>query len=235
MDEIVEAQRKHRGLNRRAFVLGGAFLGTAGLAAALEPRGRIDLLGKGKLEDVIPERVGPWSFASKSGLVVPPSDQLSDQLYSQLLTRVYTAPGMPAIMLLVAQSGSQTGVLQVHRPEVCYPAGGYRLSNSMPVELQLAKGSVQTMGFTASAESRIEQLIYWTRVGMDLPSTWAEQRWSVAKANLQGDLPDAVLVRLSTLSPDREASFGVLEQFATTLVTSLPTKARAFVVGPGRA
>lgn len=235
MDEIMQAQRKHSGLNRRAFLIGGAFLGTAGLAAALEPRGHIDLLGARKLEDVIPTRVGPWAFASKSGLVVPPSDQLSDQLYSQLLTRVYTAPDMPDIMLLVAQSGSQTGVLQVHRPEVCYPASGYKLSDSSPVDLPLGKANVRTMGFTASADSRVEQLIYWTRVGMDLPSTWAEQRWSVARANLQGNLPDAVLVRLSTLSPDRNASFDVLQRFATSLVTSLPSKARAFVVGPGRA
>lgn len=234
MDDILQPKRRVAGLDRRAFILGGAFLGTAGLAAAFEPRSRIDLLGKSKLEDIIPPRVGPWEFASKSGLVVPPSDQLSDQLYSQLLTRVYTAPGLPAIMLLVAQGASQTGVLQVHRPEICYPAGGYKLSDSTPVDLQLSRGRVRTVGFTASAESRIEQLIYWTRVGMDLPSTWAEQRWSVAKANLQGNLPDAVLVRLSTLSPDRTSSFGVLERFATTLVTGLPAKARAFVIGPGR-
>ena len=114
--------------DRRRFLIGGPLVATAGAAWALEPRRRLDVLGKHKLEDLLPDRIGPWSFYSKSGLVVPPSDQLSQQIYSQLLTRVYVAPGSLPIMILVAQSASQTGILQVHRPEICYPAGGYQLA-----------------------------------------------------------------------------------------------------------
>jgi EpsI family protein len=224
---------RRAGLTRRKFVIGSAFLASAGAAAAMVPRQNIDLLGKRKLEDIIPKQVGPWSFYSKSGLVVPPSDELSELLYSQLLTRVYAAPDRLPIMLLIAQSGSQTGVLQVHRPEVCYPAGGYELSPPVRHRLETPSGGLDAVAFTATADARTEQLLYWTRIGRDVPGSWAEQRWSVAKANLRGELPDAVLVRISTVYPDKARSLEVLEQFAGGLVRALPPSLRPFLTGSG--
>lgn len=219
--------------DRRRFIIGGTLLATAGAAWAMEPRRRVDVLGKRKLEDLLPDRIGAWSFYSKSGLVVPPSDQLSQQLYSQLLTRVYVAPDSSPIMILIAQSASQTGILQVHRPEVCYPAGGYQLSTRANVDLPLGEGALSTTAFTATAGPRIEHMIYWTRVGTDMPTTWAEQRWAVARENMRGGLPDAVLVRISTLSPDRDGSVTLLRRFATTLVEALPPAARAVLIANG--
>ena len=135
-------------------------------------------------------------------------------------------------MLLVAQGASQTGVLQVHRPEVCYPAGGYQLSSSVPIDIPVPGDRIEATGFTATADARIEQLVYWTRIGRDRPRTWAEQRLSVARANLRGELPDAVLVRVSTLSPDPQLSFGHLRDFVSALVSALTPATRAFMVGP---
>lgn len=219
-------------LNRRQMLFGGAFLGAAAIAAARQPRSVIDLLGKRKLENVIPPRIGPWSFYSKSGLVIPPQDQLSDQVYAQLLTRVYTSPDFPPIMLLVAQGGGQTGVLQVHRPEVCYPAGGFVLSDKAEHDVDFARRRLNTVAFTAAADSRVEQLIYWTRVGRELPESWAEQRWAVAEANLKGEIPDAVLVRVSTISADRSQSMTVLDSFTRSLLDTVSPDTRRFLVGP---
>ena len=222
-------------MGRRGFIIGGALLATAGAAWALEPRQRVDVLGKRKLESLLPTNIGPWAFQSKSGLVVPPSDQLSDQLYSQLLTRVYVAPNSAPIMILVAQSASQTGILQVHRPEVCYPASGYKLSARADVDLPLKGGDLRTTAFTATADSRIEHMVYWTRVGIDMPTTWAEQRLAVARANMRGELPDAVLVRISALSVDRDEALTLLRRFTTTLVDELPNAARAVLIAGNRA
>ena len=76
-------------LTRRKFALGVAFASVAGVAAARQPTTNIDYLGKNKLDKVLPEKLGKWTFVSTSGLVVPPEDQLARALYSQLLTRVY--------------------------------------------------------------------------------------------------------------------------------------------------
>ena len=221
-----------RPMDRRRLLIGGAMLATAASAAALTPRNAIDLLGKRKLDDVVPAQIGAWRFHSKSGLVIPPSDSLSDQLYSQLLTRVYVAENQLPVMLLVAQGASQTGVIQVHRPEVCYPAGGYQLSPSAFVNVAVPGDAIETTAFTASADTRTEHLLYWTRIGRDRPRTWAEQRMSVARANLRGELPDAVLVRVSTLSPDSGESFKTLAAFVAAFVGSLAPSTRAFMVGP---
>lgn len=218
-------------LSRRRFLLGGGMLLTAAVAAAREPHRPIDLLGKRELEKIIPSKVGDWTFASNSGLVVPPEDQLSDQLYSQLLTRVYTAPDRTPVMLLIAQSAGQTGILQVHRPEICYPVGGFTLTGEESQSIGTGRGSFPAVAFTATSMQRVEQLIYWTRVGYDLPSSWVEQRLSVARANLKGDIPDAVLVRVSTVSPDREGSLAMLERFSRELLTAVDPRTRTFLVG----
>lgn len=219
-------------LGRRRVLIGGGLLLTAAATAARMPRDEINFLGSGKLEALIPTRIGQWSFASESGIVVPPDDEMVDELYAQLVTRVYTAPGLATIMLLVAQGGGQTGVLQVHRPEVCYPAGGFALSERRVFDVELPGGTLPTNAFTATADARIEQLLYWTRVGNDLPSSWLAQRWSVARANLEGYIPDAVLVRLSTITPDRNAAFADLAEFGRALLASTSPSTRRFLIGP---
>ena len=113
-------------LDRRKFVLGLLFCSAAGVAAWRQPSTRLDYLGSAKLEAIVPETIGKWKYVTNSGLVVPPEDEMSDSLYSQLLTRVYSDGESPPVMLLIAQSAQQTGVLQVHRPEVCYPTGGFQ-------------------------------------------------------------------------------------------------------------
>ena len=85
-----ESARRVTVLTRRKFALGLAFASVAGVAAARQPTTKIDYLGKNKLDKILPEKVGKWTFVSSSGLVVPPEDQLAQALYSQLLTRVYT-------------------------------------------------------------------------------------------------------------------------------------------------
>lgn len=218
-------------MSRRNVLLGGALLGTAALAHGMVPRRHYDLLGKGKLEDIVPTDVGPWKFYSKSGLVIPPSDQLSLATYSQLLTRVYTSNDRAPIMLLIAQSAGQDGMLQIHRPEFCYPAGGFRLSNSRVHTIGLPNHrDIPTRMLTATGVDRIEQILYWTRIGRDLPTSWAAQRISVAAANLRGEIPDAVMVRVSTISAD-PAAIAQADEFARNLINGLNPKARPVLLG----
>lgn len=191
-------------LTRRHILLGATFAATATLAQTLVPRSHLDLLGRARLDTLIPPIIGPWSFASVLGLVVPPQDDLKDQLYSQVLTRVYTAPERPSVMLLIAQSPVQNGVLQIHRPEVCYPFSGYKLSPIIDHSIAIDQKTVIEGRFlTATTSDRIEQVFYWTRIGHSNPSSWLAERIAVAKANFEGIIPDGILVRVSTISADR--------------------------------
>lgn len=218
-------------LDRRRFLIGGVMAVGAATAYARLPNQAVDVLGKRKLEDLIPKQIGSWSFLTKSGLVVPTEDPLSDALYSQLLTRMYTNGVDSPMMLLVAQSAGQSGLLQIHRPEYCYPAGGFQLSPIVPVPLPAGKGRIEVNNLTAAMPGRTEQIVYWTRVGSAMPRTWAQQRLVVAMDNLKGLIPDAVLTRISTVDPDREAALARLAAFAESLVRGMGSSGNVLVAG----
>lgn len=223
---------QYAGLTRRKFALGLAFASVAGVAAARQPSKSVDYLGKNKLDEILPEKLGEWTFVSSSGLVVPPEDQLAQALYSQLLTRVYTSETGSPIMLLVAQSGSQTGILQIHRPEFCYTAGGYELSRSSPHRVSLpGNGTLPALSITASIRGLTEQIVYWTRVGEHLPQSWTQQRLAVAMDNLRGVIPDAVMVRVSTYGNDKAAALAEIDGFIRTLIGSIARPVRRVFIG----
>ncbi len=224
-------QGSEKSLSRRELLIGGALLGSAAVAHTLVPRERTDLLGSAKLESLIPKQVAEWSFYSKAGLVVPPADQLSDQLYANLLTRVYVSENRLPIMLLIAQSPTQDGVLQVHRPEVCYPYSGYTLSGRKEYMISTpGRKDLRARFFTATKEDRIEQLLYWTRIGEKFPGSWIQQRIAVGEANLSGKIPDAVLVRISTISPEA-AVVADLDAFTKALIESMEPSHRKVLIG----
>lgn len=221
-----------RTLSRRQTLIGAGFLAAAATSLVLKPHRTQNLLGNGKLDDLVPKQIGGWQFNTASGLVLPPADQLRDKLYSQLLTRVYVRDGVPPVMLLIAYSGSQDGTLQVHRPEVCYPAAGYRLTEVAPHTLDLAPGvTLPSRVVVAETGVRREQLVYWTRQGSHFPTTWGEQRRAVIAENFAGIIPDGVLVRLSTtgdgvLTP-------LLDGFARDLYRVVGSRMRQVLLGTG--
>jgi EpsI family protein len=218
-------------ITRRKFALGLAFASVAGVAAARQPSKNVDYLGKAKLEDVLPEKVGRWTFVSNSGLVVPPEDQLARALYSQLLTRTYMDEAGNGIMLLVAQSGSQSGILQIHRPEFCYTAGGYTLTPSVPHPVQLPGRELPALSISATREARTEQIVYWTRIGNHLPTSWTQQRLAVAMDNLKGYIPDAVMVRVSTYGNDKALAYADVDEFIRALMAKVTPEVRRVLIG----
>ena len=218
-------------VERRKLMLGAIFCAAAGAAFVRAPSKSIDLLGEGKLEALIPKSLGPWNFIAASGLVIPPEDELSKAIYSQILTRVYSDEQNAPIMLLIAQSAKQTGFLQVHRPEFCYLAGGYQLSAIIPHPTRINAKIIPASSLDASQGGATEHIVYWVRIGNKLPGSWIEQKAVMAELNLRGFIPDAVLVRVSTVGEDGMAARSTIDRFVATLIDSLPQKAQAVLIG----
>lgn len=219
-------------LSRRNVVVGGMMLAAAGIAYARTPRSMVAPVKKGAIDGSLPRQVEAWRFESSSGLVLPPPDSLSDRLYDEIATRVYVAENLPPVMMLVAYSNVQDGMLQVHRPETCYPVGGYELSASRIVDLDVgASKNIPCRFFTASGMSRTEQVLYWTRIGNEIPGQWVDQRLAVVRANLRGEIPDGILVRLSVVGPDAANAIPLLQSFTSSLVAQLPPNIRRLFLG----
>lgn len=219
-------------LSRRNVVAGGLMLAAAGIAYARTPTSKVARIKKGAIDASLPKAVEGWRFESSSGLVLPPPDSLSDRLYDEIATRVYVGENLPPVMLLIAYSNVQDGMLQVHRPETCYPVGGFALSDSRIVDLNVgAARPIPCRFFTASGVSRTEQVLYWTRIGSEIPGRWVDQRMAVVRANIRGEVPDGILVRLSVVGSDAATAVPLLEKFTTDLVRQLPPATRKLFLG----
>jgi EpsI family protein len=205
-------------LDRRKFLLGATMLAASGLAAARIPVPNRPPLTKQAFEAMIPKVIGEWTYLSSSGLVLPPPDALSDRIYDDLVTRIYQRADGASMMLLIAYNNKQDGVVQIHRPEICYPAGGYTLSPTDDVDLQIGPQAIlPCQAFAASSNVRDESILYWSRLGTAFPRRWSEQRWAVAQANLNGIIPDGLLVRVSTLGGDLAGTLPIMQQFVQQL------------------
>lgn len=226
-----ESQWAKQPRSRRELLVGSLLLAAAGATAARMPNRPIDYLGDNKLDAIVPKDIGRWKFVTSSGLVVPTEDQYALTLYSQELTRVYWDGSGTPIMLLIAAGNDQTGFLQVHRPEFCYSAAGFSLGEAEPRKLSFSGGrEIVANKLLATRNGQSEWLLYWTRVGTQIPASWAKQRLAVAVDNLKRVIPDAMLIRVSTITPDEEEADKVLGEFVNALVASIsPPLQRAFI------
>jgi EpsI family protein len=219
-------------LSRRKVLLGLGMAAASGTAFARMPKPNSPAIDKAKFEALIPNVVGPWRFVTESGVVLPPQDALSDRLYDNLVTRVYADNAGRSVMFLIAYNNQQDGVLQIHRPEICYPAGGFQLTPTNDVDVPLAGGRVMpAKAFLASGSDRDEMVLYWTRVGSDFPRRWSRQRLSVIRANLQGIVPDGLLVRASTLGGEMTTELAVLKSFMAEFIGAAPAGLRPILFG----
>ena len=216
---------------RRELLIGSLLIAAAGTTIARMPNRPLNYLGKNKLEAIVPTTIGRWKFVSSSGIVVPTTDQLALTLYSQQLTRVYWDGIGAPIMLLIAAGNDQTGFLQVHRPEICYSASGYEIGQMMPQAVPVGDGrQIIANKLVAQRGGQSEWLLYWTRVGTQIPSSWAKQRLAIAVDNLHRIIPDAMLIRTSTIMQDGVEAERVLGEFAQAMIASVaPPLRRAFV------
>lgn len=224
-------------IQRRDLLIGAGCLVAAGAATAMTPRGRMSLVGDAKLEQAIPKSFAGWRYRESNAVVVPQSeDSLASQLYTQTVARLYTRGPDEYVMLLIAYGDTQNDLLQLHRPEVCYPAFGFVVSASQPVQIELGPGvTIPGRTLTATAPGHTEHISYWTRIGEALPVDGGEQRMAKLRSQIAGVIPDGVLVRLSTVLPDREAALAMNERFAADLMRAIPARVRPALINTANA
>lgn len=220
---------------RRDFLLGAAAVAAAGLAYELKPHKRKLLLDdKVKMASVVPISVGAWSAEAAPNLITPDTTgKLAAMLYSELVERVYTnANSGREVMMLIAYGDTQSDLLQLHRPESCYPAVGYNLALSAPTQVALAAGAaLPGRKVIAKKGDRQENIIYWTRLGEYLPASARDQKIDRLRAAMSGVIPDGALFRFSEVSDDAERSFDGIDVFIRDLILAVAPAQRPALLG----
>lgn len=213
-------------LDRRDLLACLACAGALVAAEWLRPRTPVVLMPKGgKLTSLVPKQLGPWSEGRDGEIVVPRTEgSLASRLYGDQLGRIYFRTDQPnlAIMLSIAYGFKQSDALQLHRPEACYPAVGFTVGPPRPFDLDLGNMLVPAVALTATVRDRVEDLIYWTRMGRRFPRSEAEQREMRFANAIEGLVPDGALVRASAIRIEPDVPvFGEVEAFLKALAGSL--------------
>jgi EpsI family protein len=209
-------------MRRRDLVLAGLGLVSLGAAEALRPRRRLVLLKGATMSKSLPVQFAGWT-AQESTLVNPAmAGRLARTLYSETVSRTYYDTSGHQIMVLVAYGDTQSDLLQLHRPESCYPAVGYTIQSSRMGQVPVGDGaSVPVRRVVATKDGVVETIIYWTRLGERLPQSGGEQRTARLKNSMDGYVADGVLVRLSMLGANSDASFRALDAFIPVMLHAI--------------
>lgn len=232
MDDTVPEKSKRQVLiSRRNVLIGAALTMSSGIAFARQPEVVNPVVDQDEFTSWIPTNFGSWSLVTSSGVVLPPEDELSDRIYDNLVTRIFAAPDSPAVMLLIAYNNTQDGVVQAHRPEVCYPVGGFELSDTRPIEMPIGEKLVPANIFTASGPNRIEQVAYFSRIGNSFPLSWAAQRMAVIQANLAREIPDGILMRVSALGINQSRAQTLLSEFCNQFYANSDPNLQRLLIG----
>ncbi len=216
-----------------------SFMGCAaalGSAEWLRPRRTVSLMpARASLATLIPRSLPGFDEGGTEDVVIPRTEgSLASLLYSDQLARSYAQAdaNLPPVMILVAYGPAQTDLLQVHRPEVCYPAIGFAIADRHFVQIANGtKAAIPAVALTAVAGDRTEDVVYWTRVGDSLPRSFAEQSLDRLRQSFAGDVCDGALIRASSVRSDDEPQFGRVAHLMEVLMANVPPIARPLLVG----
>lgn len=221
-------------IDRRGLLLSAACLAAAGAAYELKPHKHFSLLGDEKMASIVPANFGAWSAQDDEGLIKPDTKgTLAARLYSEILERIYRNGQTGAeVMMLIAYGDTQSDLLQLHRPESCYPAVGFELLSTQAAAIPLANGvSIPGRRVVARKGERLENIVYWTRLGEYLPTGAGDQRKARLLTAMKGYVGDGGLFRFSFLGADPAAAFGHLDSFVSDLLLAVKPQERRGMVG----
>jgi EpsI family protein len=201
----------------RAGLVALAMCCASAIAIAIKPSHFLaDAYPREKLADIVPRAFGDWQVDT-SIVPVPPSpdlQQVIDATYDETLALTYRNHLGQRVMLSMAYGRNQHKGMNTHRPDVCYPAQGFKvLQDAMPGVVSYAGRKIAVTRLVAGAGSRNEPITYWLMVGDQITHFGHEQRAIAIRYGLKGTIPDGVLVRVSSVDADNVSAFGLQEHF----------------------
>jgi EpsI family protein len=187
-----------------------------------------------QLEQQVPVAFGEWRLDRSIRPVLPdPSVQaMLDSLYSQVLARTYVNPQGQRIMLSIAYGSDQSNeATAVHRPEFCYSSQGFRVAVLRAERIEVGQTSVPVARVRAMLGRRIEPITYWVTLDEAATLPGLGRKLQQIRYGLRGQIPDGMLVRVSSISPQDEPAFALQQRFIDQLYQAVPAEVRSRYFG----
>lgn len=182
----------------------------------------------------VPTQLQGWTALPDSGLQIvdPVRQELLDAIYTETLTRTYVNADGYRIMLSIAYGKDQRDGLNLHLPEVCYPAQGFAVTARNQQVLSLPGfSSIAVKQLQTRLGQRVEPVTYWTVIGATVYQGGTAKKQHELRYALRGQIADGMLVRISSIDRDTERAYAQHQQFARALVAALPVGVRARFAG----
>ena len=211
------------------FILLILMLAASGLALALRPTDKIAAHDPSlDLETIVPLEFGDWRAEKENrvAMVDPQQQEFIDQIYTQTLNRAYVNNKGYRIMVAIAYGDDQRDSMQMHYPEVCYPAQGFSLQGKEKGTLTTENGLIPVTRILTNLGQRNEPVTYWTTVGDQVFRGGIQKKLVEIGYGLNGQIPDGMLIRISSIDPEAPNAFQMQAQFADQMLGALTPKYR---------
>ncbi|MET0519907.1 MAG: exosortase-associated protein EpsI, B-type, partial [Burkholderiaceae bacterium] len=185
-------------------------------------------------ETLLPQQFGDWreEKVSYAQIINPQQEEMLHRIYTQTLTRTYINGQGRRIMLSLAYGDDQRDGMQLHYPEVCYPAQGFMVLQQQAGALQLGNRSVPVKRLSTQLGSvRRESVTYWTLLGDTLFRGGTAKKLAEMHYGLEGLIADGLLFRISSIEPDPQDGYALQEAFSRELMAALTPEARRRLLG----
>ena len=219
---------------RKNLVLLTLMLLASGLAAAWRPSHKlVDGRAPVDLRALVPTAFGDWREEPQTtAMIVDPQQQATiDKIYKQTLSRTYVNADGERIMLSLAYGDDQRDSMQLHYPEVCYPAQGFQLRSNQAGVLDTGAGAIPVRRLLATQGGRSEPVTYWTLIGEHAVMGGVGTKLAQMRYGVRGMIPDGLLFRVSSLSGDAAAGFALQDRYVRSMMAALPPAARVKLMG----
>lgn len=216
---------------RRALLLATAMGATALIGLPIGPR---RLAGEGDaidLQRIFPTQFGAWTLDQVAAAFVRPADDLTNSLYSQLLERTFIDTHGRRVMLSVAYGREQAAGLQLHWPEVCYRYAGYAVYGRHLASVDIGGKDEPVTRLVAELPMRPEAVTYWSVLGRERIADNNTYRLRQLSHSVRREIPDGLLVRVSSIDPITERAYALQADFIDALLQAMMPQDRARVVG----
>jgi EpsI family protein len=228
--DMAESEARPLLPRRRVLVLVLATVAASVAGEALRPTLRLaEVKPRIALERQVPQSFGDWRLDTGIRPVVPdPSLQaMLDSLYSQTLARTYVNAQGERVMLSIAYGSDQSNeATAVHRPEFCYSSQGFRVTALSSETLDIGNTKVPVARVLAKLGQRSEPITYWVTLDESATLPGLGRKLQQIRYGLRGEIPDGMLVRVSSISNSQESAFALQQRFLAQMFDAMPADVR---------